>query len=66
METEITKTEARFLDFVRTFAKEYAQGYISVIAITVCTLAALDAVEFVVAKIDSVRESRQKKSQTEN
>ena len=66
METEIAKTEVRFLDFARTFAKDCVQGYISGMAITVGIFAALAAVEFVYAKIDSVRESHQKKTQTEN
>ena len=66
METEIAKTESRFLDFAWTFAKDFAQGFISSAVITASTIAGVVAVAVVKDKIDSVRESHQKKTQTEN
>ena len=70
METEIAKTESRFLDFAWTFAKDFAQGFITSAVITAVitagTIAGVTAVAVVKDKIDSVRESHQKKTQTEN
>lgn len=66
METEIAKTEARFLDFAWSFAKDFAQGFICSTVIPAGTIAVAVAVAVVKDKIDSVRESHQKKTQTEN